>query len=75
MLCSYDDLCSMICTVLRGRYCVIQHSWCSTNKTIIIVIIIEASEYSVFNSAVYDVKFNIILQIGITVLTVQTESS
>jgi len=25
------------CTVLRGRYCVIQHSCCNTNKTIIII--------------------------------------
>jgi len=40
MLCSYDDLCYIICTVLRGRYCVIQHSRCDTNKTIIIIIII-----------------------------------
>jgi len=31
MLCSYDDFCSIICTVLRGRYCVIQHSCCNTN--------------------------------------------
>jgi len=37
MLCSYDDLCYIICTVLRGRYCVIQHSCCNTNKTIIII--------------------------------------
>jgi len=37
MLCSYDDLCYIICTVLRGRYCVIQHSRCNTNKTIIII--------------------------------------
>jgi len=36
MLCSYDDFCSIICTVLRGRYCVIQHLCCITNKTIII---------------------------------------
>jgi len=35
MLCSYDDLCYIICTVLRGRYCVIQHSCCNTNKTTI----------------------------------------
>jgi len=35
MLCSYDDLCSIICTVLHGRYCVIQHSCCNTNKTVI----------------------------------------
>jgi len=35
MLCSYDDLCYIICTLLRGRYCVIQHSCCNTNKTII----------------------------------------
>jgi len=35
MLCSHDDLCYIICTVLRGRYCVIQHSCCNTNKTII----------------------------------------
>jgi len=27
----------VICTVLRGRYCVIQHSCCNTNKAIIIV--------------------------------------
>jgi len=26
------------CTVLHGRYCVIQHSCCNTNKTIIIII-------------------------------------
>jgi len=38
MLCSYDDLCYIICTVLHGRYCVIQHSCCNTNKTFIIVI-------------------------------------
>jgi len=37
MLCSDDDLCYIICTVLRGRYCVIQHSCCNTNKTIIII--------------------------------------
>jgi len=30
----------VICTVLHGRYCVIQHSCCNTNKTIIIIIII-----------------------------------
>jgi len=36
MLCSYDDLCYIMCTVLRGRYCVIHHLCCSTNKTIII---------------------------------------
>jgi len=36
MLCSYDDLCYIICTVLHGRYCVIQHSCCNTNKTIIV---------------------------------------
>jgi len=36
MLCSYDDLCYIICTVLHGRYCVIQHSCCNTNETIII---------------------------------------
>jgi len=40
MLCLYDDLGHIICTVLRGRYCVIQHSCCNTNKTIIIIIII-----------------------------------
>jgi len=42
MLCyvHYDDLCSIICTVVRGRYCVIQNSCCSTNKTIIIKTII-----------------------------------
>jgi len=34
MLCLYDDLCSIICTVLRGRYCVSQHSCCNANKTI-----------------------------------------
>jgi len=39
MLRSYDDLRFIICTVLRGRYCVIQHSCCNTNKTIIIIII------------------------------------
>jgi len=33
---SVFDLCYIICTVLRGRYCVIQHSCCNTNKTIII---------------------------------------
>jgi len=33
MLCSYADLCYSICTVLCGRYCVIQHSCCNTNKT------------------------------------------
>jgi len=38
MLCSYDDLCYIICTVLRGRHCVIQHSYCNTNKTIIVII-------------------------------------
>jgi len=37
MLCSCDDLCSIIRTVLHGRYCVIQHSCYSTNKTIIII--------------------------------------
>jgi len=37
-ICSYDDLYSIICNVLRGRYCVIQHSCCNTNKTIIIII-------------------------------------
>jgi len=36
MLCSYDDLCYIICTVLRGRYCVIQHLCYNTNTTIII---------------------------------------
>jgi len=36
MLCSYDDLCYIICTVLRGRYCVIQHSCCNINKNIIV---------------------------------------
>jgi len=40
MSCSYDDLCYNMCTVLRGNYCVIQHSGCNTNTTIIIVIII-----------------------------------
>jgi len=39
MLRSYDDFCSIICTVLHGRCCVIQHSCCNTNKTIIIIII------------------------------------
>jgi len=34
MLCSYDDLCYIICTVLRGKYCVIQHSCCNAIKTI-----------------------------------------
>jgi len=34
MLCSYDDLSYTICTVLRGRCCVIQHSCCNTTKTI-----------------------------------------
>jgi len=29
----------IICTVLRGRYCVIQHSCCNTNKTIIIIML------------------------------------
>jgi len=38
MLCSYDDLCYIISTVLRGRYCVIQRSCCNTNNTIIIAI-------------------------------------
>jgi len=38
--CSYDDLCYIICNLLRGRYCVIQHSRCNTNKTIIIIIVI-----------------------------------
>jgi len=33
--CLYDDLCYIICTVLRGRYRVIQRSCCNTNKTII----------------------------------------
>jgi len=37
MLCSYDDLRSVLCTVLRGRYCVIQHLRCNENKTIIII--------------------------------------
>jgi len=32
-----------ICTVLRGRYCAIQHSCCNTNKPIIIIIIIIKS--------------------------------
>jgi len=32
MLCSYDDVCYIICNVLRGRYCVIQHSCSNTNK-------------------------------------------
>jgi len=40
MLCSYDDL-YIICTVLLGRYCVMQHSCCNTDKTIIIIIIIS----------------------------------
>jgi len=40
MLCSYDDLCYIICTLLRGRYCVIQHSCCTTNETVIIIVII-----------------------------------
>jgi len=34
MLCSYDNLCYIICTVLCGRHCVIQHSCCNTSKTI-----------------------------------------
>jgi len=39
MLSSYDDLFCIICTVLRSRYCAIQHSCCNTNKTIIKAII------------------------------------
>jgi len=39
MLRSYDDLCYIICTVLRDRYCVMKHSCCNTNKTIIIIIL------------------------------------
>jgi len=36
MLRSYDDLCSILCTVLCGRYCVIQHSCYNTHQTMII---------------------------------------
>jgi len=42
--CLYDDLCYIICTVLRGRYCVIQHSCCDTNKTTINSTIINREE-------------------------------
>jgi len=38
MLCSYDDLCYIICTVLRGRYCVIQHLCGNTNKPLLFLL-------------------------------------
>jgi len=46
MLCSYDDLCYIICAVLPGRYCVIQYSCCNRNKNhYYYLIIIAKSEY------------------------------